>query len=502
MQENKRSWFLITKVTVLLVLIILYTIVRLYYLFGSPLQPFEQVCSVIFFLSEAFILFHSFFFFLDIVREHFPEAPYKEKVPGADASVAILIPARHEPKDIIQNTLLTCTSLAYENKKVYLLDDSTIEKYKQEARELSESLGVELFTRSNNKGAKAGMINQALNVVKEKYVAIFDADQNPMPGFLDLVIPVLEADEKLAFMQTPQFYSNIDASPVAMAAHNQQAIFYEYICVGKTMNKAMFCCGTNVVFRRTALEDVGRFVEDTVTEDMATSLKLHANGWKSSFIHKAYTFGMAPEDLASYFTQQQRWSLGTSQIFRKLLKLFITDRKALTPSQWVEYFLSTTYYFIGWPYFFLILGPVMYVFFNLRSFYIDQFAYALTFVPLFILSNIVFYQSMITKKYKLSNMFKVQMLTMMSIPVYLVSSINGLFNLDKKGFRVTPKGGGRNVPFRSLWPQLLLFCILLFSFFWGLSKLYYSWDPVLAINMFWIGFQSVLLSGIFHFNKK
>jgi cellulose synthase (UDP-forming) len=504
MRDKKKSWFLIAQVIVLLLLLTIYIGVRVYYIVIAPFTPFERLFSLMFFFAETFILFHSFFFFVDVLRENLRPIVPLQKTPDKDASVAILIPARHESKEIVETTLLTCKNIAYENKNVYLLDDSTIESYKREARELSEKLGVNLFTRSNNRGAKAGMINEVLKTLSEKYIAIFDADQNPMPVFLKTLVPFLEADDRLAFVQTPQFYSNGDSSTVAMIAHNQQAIFYEYICLGKTINKAMFCCGTNVVFRRSALNDVGNFDEATVTEDIATSLKLHTKNWKSFFIHKAYTFGMAPEDLAAYFTQQNRWALGTSQLFRKLVKIFFTDIKSLRPEQWLEYFISTTYYFIGIAYFVLMAGPIMYIFLDINSYNIDSFIYSITFIPFFILSNSVFYGSMVKKKYKLSNMIKVQMLTALSMPVYLSASIVGVLNISKKGFQVTPKGNSNNVPWKNLWPQLLLIFVVFITFAWGSFRLFMNdgVQSILAINVFWMGFQLILLSGLFHFNRK
>ena len=504
MRDKKNSWFLILQIVLLLLLLAIYVGVRIYYILIAPFTTLELVFSLIFFCAEIFILFHSFFFFVDVLRENLRPLSPPQKSPGKDASVAILIPARHESRDIIETTLLTCKNIAYKNKNVYLLDDSTIESYKREAKELSEQLGVNLFTRSDNRGAKAGMINEVLKTLNEKYIAIFDADQNPMPVFLKTLVPFLEGDDRLAFVQTPQFYSNGDDSIVAMIAHNQQAIFYEYICLGKTINKAMFCCGTNVVFRRAALNSVGNFDEETVTEDIATSLKLHTKSWKSFFIHKAYTFGMAPEDLAAYFTQQNRWALGTSQLFRKLVKIFFTDIKSLRPEQWLEYFISTTYYFIGIAYFVLMAGPMLYIFLDINSYNIDSFFYSITFIPFFILSNLVFYGSMVKKKYKLSNMIKVQMLTALSMPVYLSASIVGILNISKKGFQVTPKGNSSNVPWKSLWPQLLLITTVFVTFSWGVMRLLTNdgVQSILAVNVFWMGFQLILLSGLFHFNRK
>lgn len=501
MKGKSKSWIIFIPMLVLLIAVLSYLFTRLSFLYIAHLTPFEHVFSLVYFLAEAFILFHCFFFFLSVASDNMYREEPKQAEPGKDASVAILIPARHEPKEIIEYTLLTCKNIEYENKKVYLLDDSTINKFKQEARELSSSLGVNVFTRDNNRGAKAGMINEVLKTLTEKYIAIFDADQNPMPLFLNKIIPLLEGNDKLAFVQTQQFYSNGDFSPVALASQAQQAVFFEYVCQGKSAHDAMFCCGTNVVFRRSALEDVGGFAEDSITEDLATSVKLHLKHWKSMYCNKAYTFGMAPEDLESYFKQQSRWAMGSIGLFRRVIRLFFTDMKALTAIQWIEYTLATTWYFIGWAYFFMVAGPIMYILFNVHSFLLDPWLIVLTWLPYFFLSMLLFYSSMSKKKYPLSTMFKVQVLNMLTIPILMRAAILGVLNI-KKGFQVTPKGVGTSVPYTELWQQLLLLGVNFAALLWGLFRLSNENDILLSVDVFWVFFHSILFSGIFYFNKK
>ncbi|MEI8186239.1 MAG: glycosyltransferase [Chlorobiaceae bacterium] len=501
MQKKNKVSLLVAQVVVLLTSVVVYIIVRTYFIYHIRFTLFEEIFAVLFLLSETFLLVHSFAFFLDIVSEHVQLKHPQERKPGKDASVAILIPARHEPKEVVENTLLTCLNMAYENKAVYLLDDSHIESFKQEARELAESLDVGLFTRQDNRGAKAGLINDFMATMTEKYIAIFDADQNPMPEFLNHILPLLEGDDRLAFVQTPQFYTNTDVSPVALISNVQQAVFFEYVCEGKSSNESMFCCGTNVVIRRSALEDVSGFDEDSVTEDFATSLKMHMKHWKSLYHNKAYTFGMAPEDLGSYFKQQSRWAMGSFQLFRKLLFLFFTDFRALKPLQWFEYALSSSYYFVGVADFFLIAGPIMYIFFNIPSFFMAPELYVLTFVPYFLLSFLVYYSSMGKKKYSPIHIFKVQMLGMMTIPVYLRSAFLVLFNI-KKGFQITPKNGARSVPYRTLWPQLFLWALHLTALTWGMLRFYEVPSLAIAMNLFWVGLHTVIFSGVFYFNKE
>ena len=499
MKDKSKFRLIIAQVTVLLIALSLYILARSYFLYHVHLQTLERVFGIFFFAAELFIMFHAFGFFLDIINQNRHLVEPRGVEPGEDATVAILIPSRHEPKKVVYNTLLTCQRLSYLNKKLYLLDDSSIESYKQEARELAESFGVELFTRKTNRGAKAGLINDVMAGLNEKYIAVFDADQNPMPGFLSMIIPILEGDERLALVQTPQFYTNTDVSHVAMVANVQQAVFFEYVCEGKASNESMFCCGTNVVIRSTALRDVGGFDESTLTEDVATTLRLHRKKWKTLYYNKAYTFGMAPEDIGAYFKQQARWATGNVQLLRKLFVLFFTQIRALSPVQWFEYLITATYYFIGWAYLFLMTGPILYIFFGFPSYFMDRSVYLLTFVPYFLLSLTVYYSSMKKKKYTRLNVFKAQMLALLTIPIYIRASLQGLFNL-KKVFNVTPKGGIINSTVLSVWPQLLLWMIHLSALTWGLLKLCQDPSISLGMNVFWVGFHFFMFCGIFYFN--
>lgn len=502
MQKKTKISILIAQVFVLLISLILYVIARTYFLYHVRFSLFEEIFAIFFLLAETFLLIHSFAFFIDLVNNTLSHKLPQQKEPVSDVWVAVLVPARHEPKKVVENTLLTCLNMAYKNKTVYLLDDSSIESFKQEARELSEALGVTLFTRPNNRGAKAGLINDFMATMTEKYIAVFDADQNPMPQFLNHILPFLEGDDRLAFVQTPQFYTNTNksASPVAHVSNVQQAVFFEYVCEGKSSNESMFCCGTNVVIRRSALEDVGGYDEETVTEDISTSMNMHRKHWKSLYYNKTYTFGMAPEDLGSYFKQQSRWAMGTFQLLRKLIFLFFTNITALRPIQWFEYALSSSYYLIGLADLFMITGPILYIFFNIPLYFMSPEVYVLTFIPYFMLSFSVYYVSMKKKKYSLLDIFKVQMLSMITLPIYLWSAFLVLFNI-KKGFQITPKGGSRRVPLRTLWPQFLLLVIHLSAMTWGVLRLYYDPSVALGMNVFWVALHTGMFSGIVYFNK-
>jgi cellulose synthase (UDP-forming) len=98
----------------------------------------------------------------------------------------------------------------------------------------------------------------------------------------------------MAFVQTPQYYVNRDSSKVSKTAFSQQSTFYTNVSEGKSVSNAMFACGTNIVLRVSALRDVGGFDEESVTEDFATSFKLHVRGYSSYYYNNVFVEGMYP----------------------------------------------------------------------------------------------------------------------------------------------------------------------------------------------------------------
>lgn len=498
----KKPGLLKALLVLLFVSISVYFLTRSVFIYYAQYAAFEKTVAVLFFLAEAFVMIHAFGYFFSVFKISKKEITEISAAQLKDfPSVAILIPSRHEPKEVLESTLLSCYNLDYPNKTVRLLDDSSDEKYKKEAEELCAKFNAEIFRRISRHGAKAGIINDCLKTLKEKYLAIFDADQNPMPDFLSKLIPILEGNQKLAFVQTPQFYSNLGSSKISMGSNMQQAVFYEYICEGKSTSQAMMCCGTNVVFRRQALNEVGGLDETTVTEDFATSFKMQLIGWNSLYYNHVHTFGMGPEDLGAYFKQQNRWAVGNISVLRKILAKFIRSPFVMRPAQWFEYGITGSYYLISWAYFLLLLLPIAYLFFNIPSFFMNPIVYTLTFTPYFILSIAIFYTSMAGRYYSARQLFSGQLLAFITLPVYLKASFLGLIGA-RSSFEVTAKTGIRRIPYFKLWPQLILWVICLAAVTWGLNRLIYEPTVGIAFNVAWTSYHFVLISSIFYFNEE
>jgi len=479
-----------------------YFSLRIFFFFSARYTLYDFIFAAIILVAEAFIILHAVGFLLSMYNLKNIKTSYGfKKIPeGSWPSVAVLLPVRNEPIPILEKTIATLKYLDYENKNIYFIDDSNDVQFVNKNKKLVKQYGINYFRPQNLNTAKAGAINEFLQVMKEDYLAIFDADQNPMPSFLKDTVSIAEYDAKIAFVQTPQLYSNIDTSTIAKGAAMQQSIFFEGICEAKASVGAMFCCGTNVLIRKHALRRVGGFQENSITEDFATSIKLHILGYKSVYYNHVRAFGMAPENLAAYFAQQARWSGGTIRVLMDLTKYIYNDHDKLTFSQWWEYFLSSSYYFVGWAFFMLMICPIFFLLFNMPAYFIQPDIYFAIFIPYYLSTLMIFYGTMTSRNYRFIDVYQGSMLSSLIFPVLMISTIKALFG-KRMVFKVTPKGVNQNMPFLSLWPWTLSIALNILAIIIGIFKFKY-FPMAISINILWCLYSIFILVHIYYFNIK
>lgn len=540
MNEEKLKTLKIVTGTALpfiaVILAVFYLIVRTVIIIFSDYAWYEVAVAWMLLFAETFIMIHGIGYFVEIIHvaTHRKSLKAKEDPPPPLTSyppVAIIVSSFREPLEVVEETLISFHNQTYPNKYLYFLDDTrydlpgndleAMRVYRQAIDDLCSRIGVNLFRRQW-RGAKAGMINDFIDFIngkpnpefefhafsekqrteKEKYIIVFDADSIPMPHFTDRLVARIETDPKLAFVQTPQYYSNFEKNRIARAAGLQQVVFYEYICEGKSIEDAMFCCGTNVIFRRDALMDVGGFDESSVTEDFATSLKFHMKGWHSAYYNDVLTFQLGPEDLGGYFKQQFRWALGTVGLLRQIAGAFFRNPRKLPVVKWWEYFLSSTHYFIGMVFLVLVCCPLLYLFFSLPTYFARPEIYVTFFIPYFVMTLVTFYWTLQERRYKARDLVMGQLLMAITFPVYIKAAVLALLGVQGT-FIVTPKGTSVALPLRDIWPQLMLASLSFAAIVWGINRLVFEQEPVAAliVNMVWCLYHFIILSSILYFNQ-
>ncbi|NEM92082.1 glycosyltransferase family 2 protein [Galbitalea soli] len=318
-------------------------------------------------------------------------------------------------------------------------------------RDLCADLGVRYVRRLTSNGAKAGNVNHGLTVSSGEFFAIFDADFVPHEDFLYETVPFF-IDDNVAFVQTPQTYGNMH-NLVSRGAGFMQSVFYRFIQPGRNRFNAAFCVGTNVIFRRTAIEEVGGMCTDSKSEDVWTSLRLHEKGWRSVYIPVTLAVGDAPETIEAYTKQQMRWASGGFEILMQRNPL--SPRTKLTMDQRLQYFVTATHYLVGITPLLLLLVPPLEIYFDLRP---VNLTVTWTTWLLFYLG---FYGLQVLLAFHTMGSFRPETFIMaaVSFPIYIAAFVNVFAGKEQK-WHVTGAKGKHSSPFNFIIPQVLTFAFL------------------------------------------
>lgn len=395
---------------------------------------------------------------------------------GVDVPVDVFIPVYNEPVDIVEATIAAAGRLRGE-PRVAVLDDGG----NPEIEAAAHRHGARYICRPDNDGAKAGNINWSLERTDAPFVAVLDCDHVPDPRFLETTLPYFD-DEQVAFVQTPQYYANADEGGVAAASSSQQELFFGIIAVGRDAHGAMFCCGTNMVLRRSALEATGGFPTDSLTEDFELSVRLHEAGWKSRYVPEVLAAGLGPEDMASYTTQQLRWARGCLSALPRILRARLPLKVRL------NYLMSAAYWLTGWTLLVYMSFPVVRILTGAQPIDVPSAdVFLLYWAPYFLCS-------MATVAIAAGGDYTFRAFALLSSNywVHIVASVLTL--LRRKGrFSVTPKQGAQGRQIRPVAVTLATCAVLVSVAVYGLTR---DQSPATVNNAaFALMHVSILMSG-------
>ncbi len=390
------------------------------------------------------------------------------------ASVDVFVTVYSEPVEVITRTVKAARDIVGFHQ-TYILDDGGSDEIKA----IAKDLGVGYIRRDGNEGAKAGNVNHALSVTNGEFFAIFDADFAARSNFLYETLPFFE-DEHIAFVQTPQHYDNLH-NMISRGAGFMQRLFYRLIQPGKNRFNAAFCVGTNVVFRRSAIDRIGGMYQQSKSEDIWTSILLHEQGYRSIFIPDILAIGHTPDTIKAYSKQQLRWATGGFQILLKHNPL----TKPLTFDQKIQYLSTTSYYLHGFAVMVLLMLPELHIFFNWTPVNLD-----LPFMS-WLLFYLAFYGMQIMLAFVTMGAFRWEslVLAMVSFPIYVRALINAVRGKEE-AWVTTGNRSDIDSPFNYIVPQLLIFLFLCFSTAIGVWKAYYYQSA--SLSLFWSGVNTFI----------
>lgn len=452
-QLNKKS------VRVVILALILLTVCwyfgwRMIFTIPYDENPFQIAGGIVLLLLETVITLKM----LMQVLNFFKNLSFRHEIPNYDnedfPEVDVFVTTCGEPVELLEKTLKAARAMNYPNPSkvhVHLLDDGDNPKMK----EMSARVGVHYITRDDHHGAKAGNINNALKCTSAPLVVIFDADMVPLSDFLITTVPyffvkndagVTILNESMGFLQTPQAFYNRDLYQHAFGADkyipNEQEHFYRNIEPCRNGSNSVVFGGSNAVLLRSAIEKVGGFAEDTITEDFATGLLIQKAGYSSMAIDKVVALGLAPNNLRSMIKQRERWGRGTIQTVRKC------GMKGFSFWQKLNILSAVGYWIFPLEKMLLFLAPLLFPLFGIALYEASLWEMLLHWVPLCVMTQLclIFFSG---RNRNLCNLRWSYIYDMSMTPFLFFPILAEIVGIKKKRFEIT--GAGNKKEGRSIW---------------------------------------------------
>ncbi|GFE71119.1 glycosyltransferase [Chroococcus sp. FPU101] len=430
--------------------------------------PLNGIFSIGLFLIELMVLsagFLQFYLMLNIKERRHEAEQYSQAVIQGQylPSVDILIPTYNEPAFILKRTIIGCQAIDYQNKKIYLLDDTKRPEIKQLAKELK----CNYMTRPDNYYAKAGNLNHAIHQTESELIAIFDADFIPTKNFLQRTIGFFQ-NSKIALVQTPQSFYNPDPISRNLGLDQwfipEEELFYRHVQLLKDGAKSVVCAGTSFVVRRSALREVGYFTTESISEDYFTGIRLSSRGYELVYLNEKLSAGLAAESISAHVSQRLRWGRGTLQAF------FINSNpltiSGLNLRQRLGHLEGLLSWFSVIARLVFFLMPILYAFTNIIPVQATYLEAIYIFLPYYLVNFSVYHWL----NFRSRTVVVSDVAALISgIPI-VITIFQVMFQPFQKGFKVTPKGISR-------------------------SRYIYNWQLALPLIVLWLA--TLISTGIY-----
>ncbi len=276
-------------------------------------------------------------------------APLTTDRPAQLPQVTLMVAAKNE-EAVIGRLVQTLCGLDYpaERFELWVIDDNSSDRTGQVLDQLTQDYSqLRVIHRpAGASGGKSGALNQVLPMTQGEIIAVFDADAQVPPDMLRRVLPLFQRS-RLGAVQVRKAISNItenfwtrgQAIEMMLDSYFQQ----QRIAVGGIGELR----GNGQFVRRAALERCGGWNEETITDDLDLTIRLHLDQWDVDFMMVPQVEEEGVTTAVALWHQRNRWIEGGYQRYldywQPLLRNRMGSFKTLDlASFWVIQYLLPT----------------------------------------------------------------------------------------------------------------------------------------------------------------
>ncbi len=256
--------------------------------------------------------------------------------------VSIIVPCYNEEANV-REVVSHLARMRYPNYDIIAVNDGSSDRTGERLNELAAQYPQLLVIHQSSNQGKAIGLTTAAQVTDAEYLMCIDGDsildvdaiawmirhlmENPTIGAVTGNPRIRTRSTLLGRMQVGEF-----SSIVGLIKRTQQVY-----------GRLLTVSGVVVMFRKHAIEDVGYWSNDMLTEDIDISWKLQVGGWIIRYEPRALSWILMPETFRGLYKQRLRWAKGGIQALIKYAPAMLSLRQSMMWPIFFEYALSVVW---------------------------------------------------------------------------------------------------------------------------------------------------------------
>jgi 1,2-diacylglycerol 3-beta-glucosyltransferase len=228
--------------------------------------------------------------------------------------------------------------------EVWIIDDNSTDSTPQLLAELKQEYQqLNIFSRSPGaSGGKSGALNQVLPRTKGDIIAVFDADAQVTSDLLLQVVPLFEK-QQVGAVQMRKAIANAKENFWTKGQMAEMVLDMWFQQQRTTIGGIGELRGNGQFVRRQALTSCGGWNEETITDDLDLTIRLHLDQWDIECVFFPPVEEEGVTNAIALWHQRNRWAEGGYQRYLDYWDLILKNRMGSKKTWDLLIFLFTMY---------------------------------------------------------------------------------------------------------------------------------------------------------------